>query len=174
MDTSSFLRWSAPRVMRSVDGFTMGAAQPQLLFMPATASRPAVTLLSGGRSGNFLWYSKSGERWSTLNLALEHNRLRANAPEPKALFTPPWTERDQPAAYNDSKPPHWPARGYCKIVRPAVVRTTPPRLCIVLTRFALGVLRQSRLRAEHGVHVHLGDRRIDSCCRIRPARLRLV
>ena len=113
MDTSSFLRWSAPRVMRSVDGFTMGAAQPQLLFMPATASRPAATLLSGGRSGSFLWLSTDGERWSTLNLALEHNRLRANAPEPKALFTPPWTERDQPAAYNDSKPPDWPAIGYC-------------------------------------------------------------
>ena len=91
MDTSSFLRWSAPRVMRSVDGFTMGAAQPQLLFMPATASRPATTLLSGGRSGSFLWHTTDGERRSTLNLALEHNRLRANAPEPKALFTPPWT-----------------------------------------------------------------------------------
>lgn len=108
---STYLRWSSPRVMRDVEGYTMGAAQPQLLYMPGVGD--GVVLLSGGRSGNFLWHSTDGEHWSTFNLAEAHNSLRAHLPvNEAALFTDPWTLRDQPAAYNDTKPPDWPAKGY--------------------------------------------------------------
>jgi|EP01046_Picozoa_sp_COSAG06_P016752 hypothetical protein len=113
----SGLTWSDPRVMRDVTGYTMGSAQPQLLFVPGSApGRKGVVLLAGGRSGSFLWHSPDGEHWSTLNLATAHNTLRSGgalpAGEPAALFTPPWTERDQPAAYNATQPPSWPTKGY--------------------------------------------------------------
>jgi hypothetical protein len=169
-------RWTAPAAMRDVGGYTMGAAQPQLLALPAAGA----VLLSGGRSGSFLWRSADGVRWATTNLALAHNKLRRTAP--KAYFTAPWTERNQPAAYNHTKglPP---ARGsaVCQCYRlwswdaGAARAHGAGRLCPVCRAgLAGGGLFQPGFCAEHGVHLHLRRQRERGRGGLRPARRRLV